>query len=376
MKSNLSVIAHDLFQEKYGTNMLLLEKLNYEINLARGRGFTNNILIAYDLAEFLKRKNIAYFAAGATASSFLMYVLGITKTNPLEPHYYCMNCGHMEYVKDVQDGFDLPEKRCLCGSMMFGDGHNIDPMNFWGQKLGSEWHHIWIAVSNKGFIECYSFLLNHPLIKGKSTYKWFNENEVSVDNILLLKSDALDNCEPTQKLPSNEGIRQFAFNKFINDYTWNIDQDIKDSWNRYNYIPSSFAEVMTWYGMSHGVWNFESKNKPVKKITGYMDVVNNGEALRIGDIALEMKTPIHDIPVFYEDVYGLIAANSKEFTEHTINIALEQSRKAHYGKAEAQELMKLGISNEQSKWIACAQYMFPKSHSIDYFLTLCKSNTL
>ena len=216
----------------------------------------------------------------------------------MSPHYYCPNCNRIEYNSSVLDGFDLPEKKCKCGTVMIGDGHNIDPINFWGQKFKHDWHNIWIAVSNRGFNECFSFLLNHPLIKGKSTYRWFNENEVRVGDLLILKSDTLDNFEPAQTILSNEKIKQFALDNYISDYSYAISDQIVGSWFRYDYIPDTFHDVTSWYGISHGTWDFNNKSRPVTKLSKVKDVVNEQEALRIGDIVLEMKTPFSEIPVF------------------------------------------------------------------------------
>ena len=366
MKADLKEVAYEQFEIKYGKwNQRLFEQLNIELNLAKSRRMTNQIILTIELVEYFRKNQIVYHAAGATASSFLFYILGISKTNPLSPHYYCPNCNHIEFDSSVLDGFDLPERRCSCGTLMFGDGHNIDSINFWGQKFNNEWHNIWIAVSSRGFNECFSFLLNHPLIKGKSTYRWFNDNEVRVGELLLLKSDALDNFEPTQIIMSNEKIKQFAFDSYVSDYSYAISDQIVESWFRYDYMPETFHDAMSWYGISHGTWNFDNKNRPVTKLSKIQDVVNEQEALRIGDMALEMKTLFCEIPTFYDDVYQLLIKSGVEKDK-----AFEIARKAHYGRADEKEIFKYTQNRELSQWIAGGVYMFPKAHALEFFLTL------
>lgn len=67
--------------------------------------------------------------------SLIMYLLGITLTNPLRAHRYCPRCNKVIW-KNVQDGFDLEEpddfwltgehRACECGSTtVICDGHNV-----------------------------------------------------------------------------------------------------------------------------------------------------------------------------------------------------------------------------------------------------------
>lgn len=65
------------------------------------------------------------------------YALGITKINPLQPHYRCETCKHVEFVADEQidTGFLLPAKNCPeCGHKMLGDGQNLRVESFLGYR--------------------------------------------------------------------------------------------------------------------------------------------------------------------------------------------------------------------------------------------------
>ena len=70
---------------------------------------------------------------GSVGSSFVAYLLNVTEVNPLQPHYICKKCHHVELSNNADDGFDLPEKLCpVCGEKMFGDGHGIPFETFLG----------------------------------------------------------------------------------------------------------------------------------------------------------------------------------------------------------------------------------------------------
>ena len=77
------------------------------------------------LANEIKAEGGVTFARGEIGNSFVAWLLGATNANPLPPHYYCSNCKQFELIPDAVDGWDLPPKRCSCGSHLKGDGHRL-----------------------------------------------------------------------------------------------------------------------------------------------------------------------------------------------------------------------------------------------------------
>lgn len=63
-------------------------------------------------------------------SSFVAWLMGATKVNPLAPHYYCPACGNVEFVGNGACPWDLPEKTCTCGASLLRDGHDIPVEGF------------------------------------------------------------------------------------------------------------------------------------------------------------------------------------------------------------------------------------------------------
>ena len=80
------------------------------------------------------KKTSQYMAfRGMAPSSFLIYLLGNNRLNPLKAHYYCRKCGHIEVVNTHLFGIDLPKISCpVCNEELVGDGFNLPLESVWG----------------------------------------------------------------------------------------------------------------------------------------------------------------------------------------------------------------------------------------------------
>ena len=80
------------------------------------------------------KKTSQYMAfRGMAPSSFLIYLLGNNRLNPLKAHYYCKKCGHFEIVNTHLFGIDLPKIFCPnCAEELVGDGFNLPLESVWG----------------------------------------------------------------------------------------------------------------------------------------------------------------------------------------------------------------------------------------------------
>ena len=91
----------------------------------------DDILFLYDIAEYLKKEGIPYWLSSSTGSSLVLYLLGISHTNTLHPHYYYPETKNVEWIPYVHDGYDLPDKEDAVG-----DGHCItQPVLLYGNQL-------------------------------------------------------------------------------------------------------------------------------------------------------------------------------------------------------------------------------------------------
>lgn len=124
------------FQEKYGKNPdpLIKQRLEEEWNAVKVSNMIFDIAALYEIVLWLRQNNYPYWLRGTAGSSFLLYLLGITKGNPLPAHCYCPKCKTVYWNHLYSDGFDIPQAmQCENdGVFLISDGHNIPWQIVWG----------------------------------------------------------------------------------------------------------------------------------------------------------------------------------------------------------------------------------------------------
>ena len=137
---DFATLCRNKAKERYKINEIddMHERTESEISNANHAGSPLLFLVAHEVINYCKTKNIPYGCGYSSRFHLLAYYLGITEVNPLPIHYEC-SCGHFEWVavsyrhrrwKEYNnlysDGFDLPDEECsLCKKAMHGNGHDI-----------------------------------------------------------------------------------------------------------------------------------------------------------------------------------------------------------------------------------------------------------
>lgn len=119
----------------YGENMpnLIKERIEEELNSILLNGYGVIYWIAHLLVERSNKEGYLVGSRGSVGSSLVATLTGISEINPLPPHYICNSCHLVEFVDNVDDGYDLVNKGCpKCKKMMYGEGHNIPFATFMG----------------------------------------------------------------------------------------------------------------------------------------------------------------------------------------------------------------------------------------------------
>lgn len=117
----------------HGIPKLAQERYETELQYMKNSEYLDDFEVYRQLSEEAKKSSQFFTFRGTIAGSYLIYLMGYGRNNPLQAHYYCPVCGHFETVNTHLFGIDLPESTCpTCGAAMLGDGFNLPIESVWG----------------------------------------------------------------------------------------------------------------------------------------------------------------------------------------------------------------------------------------------------
>ena len=104
---------------KYGLtpDYEMIKRVKEEWEAMKNSDSILDIAMLNEFVLWLKKERIPYWMSGTAGSSFILYLLGITRGNPLKPHFYCLECKHVDWVPNYRSGFAIEIERynSLCG---------------------------------------------------------------------------------------------------------------------------------------------------------------------------------------------------------------------------------------------------------------------
>ena len=306
------------------------------------------------LAEKSKELGYLHNLRGSAGGSLVVYLMGISETNPLPPHFYCPGCKPVEFVdaEEYPSGFDLnrrnrERKYCPnCGGTLIGDGHNI-PVEFFACYDGGKTPDFDLNVAPEIHNEIIRYLGD---IFGEDNVLYEGTEEmVSCDILPHTMFSRLKRMEEatgkSTKSIRPEDVDTFSF--FMDDdfkglpFDGELVRSISDK-----VFPAAFSDLVRILGLLHGrgVW------------------IDNGESLA-GTVCVPEKLIAHR-----DDVMLTLLRHGID-RKTAFDIA-EMVRKGEAGKHLTEEQKTMLLNHDIPAWYIDSmkkiKYLFPKAHSTEY----------
>jgi len=335
------------------------------------------------IREVASQKGEHIFVRGATGSSFIAYLLGVTDINPLPRHEYCPHCHTTKFV-GTGTPFDKAPIKCSCGTEIETDGHNLpfesNLKNILTERIQFCVSHtffdeakakirdelrdksivslkdgdvspIWFCILDKETNECGDYILNGN-----------REIFANFPRITLVPDSTLDKYRELEKATGfkmndigfdEQSLAFFHFMECDIQGIPNFDNDfIKGIWNTIK--PQSYDDLLKLIGFAHStnVWK------------------NNADVL-----FHEHKLSLHEIPAFREDLYEMICERLYKKGIYDEGFAYEvadKTMRGYYARTGGVDedtmlaLLELGFDIDFIYFLSDINYMFPKAHGLAY----------
>lgn len=123
---------HNIYGSK--VDPLIQARYDTELKNIRENNTASIYMLSTGIVDEAKSEGYITGTRGSIGATLVGFLLGLTKCNPLPPHYVCPKCHKIVWNATVSDGFDAEPKNCdECGTLMKPDGHNIPYETFMGK---------------------------------------------------------------------------------------------------------------------------------------------------------------------------------------------------------------------------------------------------
>lgn len=248
-------------KQNYGKtpDTLILNRVKEELDWMQRANMYSTIRLLYELTERLKQMNIPYSVKNSGNASFILYLLGITRINPLPPYYYCPHCHLVIWDNTSKCGIDLKkEKHCKTdGAIMLTDGFNIP----WQAHLSCDQEQFFDISVNPLMYENTLEVLNKT---GIDIIEYESSNNTSRYRVIEAGNLILQFNLPQTELAQSpaECLNTAVFLEMARNYALTNTPDLK-------IIINSFADVISYLGILRSSYTSDAKLKALVNTLNY-----------------------------------------------------------------------------------------------------------
>ena len=375
LRANCDYYAHECYGKILPAQVA--ERLEYELEMICRNGNSRLYLLAYEIAKACVIEGIPQLARGCAGSSYVAFLLHITRTSPLVEHLYCPCCGYTDFVRDY-DKYRVDKKwtrvgacfintangvwysmRCpFCNGELKEGGHNIPPEPFFG--LEGEKTPIFEldvpAELKDGVEELLARILDDDELLGADSDEQYVEsiNSVKINGnpLLSMLNNLQDLTEVIEAAIPFEGI---VYNEFFRSNMHSeipllddIPQAITDK-----YHIESFADMINVLGLHHGAGVWENNAEII--LSRYPP--NGAEKLiaHREDIMLELMRHGVEREKAFHIMETVRRGKALQLTDEDIAVMKDA-----------------GVSDEYIDSMMKIRYLFPKSHDTEFGIRIFK----
>ena len=248
MKSNIGdkdYLAYEIreaVKRKYGPvpDVRITKRLREEWEALTRADVISDVKVLYGLTAWLKNEGIVYWLSYGAGASFILYILGVTSGNPLQPHLYCPKCHKIYWEPEYMDGFDIQSKH-ICqidNTVLTPDGHNLPWQMLWG--YGDNKVDFTVNIPIVYFERCISYFERKERHKkpSESAHESFSEGE---DKLIFI----------------GKVLLHFSKEVFSEKSFQNADIETEEEISQLH--PRNFSEKMKVMGLKASVGGYDDK---------------------------------------------------------------------------------------------------------------------
>lgn len=235
----------EAWKEKYQghSDPRIEERADEEWNQVLSHGMVQETALLLEVCNYLRSKDLPWVVNGAAGSSFLLYLLGITRGNPLPAHILNTGTGKVTWLDDVfRDGFDIVRGSYENADGLEFDGHDLLWQIFFGTGTEPVRISVNVPASAEDVIKGFPVPSWAADVKMESTLERFGFWRIELSDLELLC--VLDDEKPgTLPVPDAEnGARILSHWKDLIG-RFGVDPDAIPE-------PETFSELISLYDLS------------------------------------------------------------------------------------------------------------------------------